>query len=310
MKLPCAMIRDLLPLYAEGLVEEETRSLIEEHLAECEECRNKLSELRTESKTPIETAKPLKSLKKQIQKRRWRAAGIAALCVFVVVFTYFYHTRSTQIIPWEEGLIEAKGIETRPSQEVEYFREENEEENREETLEVLVLTMDPRLNATHETRIEEDDGTSTVILQGYNYRTYGSYSIIEDYSEMTLYPIPDRVVYSDGNQSKPIWGEPPHGGTIILPRLALAYYAMLAAALAGLLGLLWFVFRKRNSSWIIRQLFFAPLSYAVAHLLIKGIDAASFFMEDDLCSILVMALALYALVSLAWQVLLQRKKEQ
>ena len=41
MKLPCAVTRDLLPLYAEELVEQETQALIEEHLTGCSACRGK-----------------------------------------------------------------------------------------------------------------------------------------------------------------------------------------------------------------------------------------------------------------------------
>ena len=43
MKLPCAVTRDLLPLYAEELVEQETQALIEEHLTGCSACRAKLA---------------------------------------------------------------------------------------------------------------------------------------------------------------------------------------------------------------------------------------------------------------------------
>ena len=39
MKLSCGVIRDLLPLYAENLAGEESRQLVEEHLADCEACR-------------------------------------------------------------------------------------------------------------------------------------------------------------------------------------------------------------------------------------------------------------------------------
>ena len=102
MKLPCAVTRDLLPLYAEEMVEQETRDLIEQHLTDCPACREKLSELKTDTGTPIETAKPLESLKKQIRKRRWYAAVIAALCVFVAVFTFFYHENAMRLVPWEE----------------------------------------------------------------------------------------------------------------------------------------------------------------------------------------------------------------
>ena len=35
----CEIIRDLLPVYIDGLASEETAKLVEEHLAECEACR-------------------------------------------------------------------------------------------------------------------------------------------------------------------------------------------------------------------------------------------------------------------------------
>ena len=38
MKLPCELIRDLLPLYAEHLTSPETGQLIEEHLQSCPAC--------------------------------------------------------------------------------------------------------------------------------------------------------------------------------------------------------------------------------------------------------------------------------
>lgn len=36
----CSLIRDLLPLYADDAVSEESRTVIESHLAECKECRS------------------------------------------------------------------------------------------------------------------------------------------------------------------------------------------------------------------------------------------------------------------------------
>ena len=37
-KISCNIIGDLLPLYVDGAVSEETKKLVEEHLAECEDC--------------------------------------------------------------------------------------------------------------------------------------------------------------------------------------------------------------------------------------------------------------------------------
>ena len=39
MKYPCDLIRDLLPLYQDGVCSEESRAAVEEHLRECPSCR-------------------------------------------------------------------------------------------------------------------------------------------------------------------------------------------------------------------------------------------------------------------------------
>ena len=41
MKIPCSVVRDLLPLYAEEMIEEETRALVDEHLEDCSDCSQK-----------------------------------------------------------------------------------------------------------------------------------------------------------------------------------------------------------------------------------------------------------------------------
>ena len=102
MKLPCAVVRDLLPLYAEEMTESETQKLIDEHLEGCSDCQKKLSEIEAGTITPVDTARPLKTLKKEIQKRRWFTAIIASLCVFVAVYTHFYHADGLRLIPWAD----------------------------------------------------------------------------------------------------------------------------------------------------------------------------------------------------------------
>ena len=42
MKTSCNVIKDLLPLYHDGVCSRESRELVEEHLKECEECRMEL----------------------------------------------------------------------------------------------------------------------------------------------------------------------------------------------------------------------------------------------------------------------------
>ena len=153
----------------------------------------------------------------------------------------------------------------------------------------------------------DDDGSRTVLLQGWT--SGGSGYFIRDYNEMILYPVPDRVMYVDGAQQHLLWGKPLDGGVEILPRLAPGYYVLLALAAAFVFGLAWFFLRKRKNGWIARQLFFAPASYLGAHFLMKGFHTVSDFMAHDFFNILLIAIALYALISLTWQVFLQRQKE-
>ena len=42
MKLPCVLIHDLLPLYAEHLTSPETDQLLAEHLQSCPACQEEL----------------------------------------------------------------------------------------------------------------------------------------------------------------------------------------------------------------------------------------------------------------------------
>lgn len=315
MKLPCAVVRDLLPLYAEKMTEPETQALVEAHLGDCPECRRRLSEIdATETVAPVEAIVPLKALKQEILKRRWMTAVAAALIVFVAVYTCFYRAGEMRLLPWEDGLIEVKGVETRPCEGLYehgsrvVVADGLPERSQEAVADVLVLDVDARINATEASVFTEDDGTSTVILQGWSSDRRGRGGRGE-YDEMIFYPVPDRLIYSDGSRQTLLWGEPADGGVEVLPRLALAYYVLLAAAAAAALGLLWLLFRNRDKKGMLRQLFFAPASYVIAHLLIKGFRTTSYFMEQDLLSIVLIAAALYILLTLLWQAWLRRRRE-
>ena len=285
MKLPCSVIHDLLPLYAENMVEPDTKDLVDQHLTECPDCQKRFSEIETSPEPPVETIKPLQTLRKEIRKRRWYTAILAALCVFIIVFTYFFHVTSMKYVPWQDELIEVVGVETINPEE--YYSDDGHLPIDDEA--APVPTVAPVMQAFSTN-------------QGSNHQT-------QSYYESTYYPVPDRLIYGFEQPQKLLWGTPMDGGTEVLPRLALGYYLLIAAALAGLFGLLWGIFRKWDYSWILRQLFFAPVSYILSHLLLKGIRTTSCFMEHDFLSILLMALAVYVLLSIAWQIFLNRKKE-
>ncbi len=304
--IPCSVTRDLLPLYKEKMVESETAELIREHLESCPDCRQKLKEMETDTVIPAKVTEPLKSLKKEIQRRRWYTAIIAALCVFVAVYTCFYHEGSMKLIPWEDGLIEVQGIETRPYDEV--FEHDGTRTGSEDPVEVLVIQVDSRLNGFHESAFPDDDGTTTFLLEGWSSNPFNS-NAPREYSEHTFCPVPDRLMYWGGGEQILLWGQPMNGGAEVLPRLALAFYVLAAAVIAGLSGVIWLILHKRPQSWIPRQIFFAPVCYLTAHFLIKGTHTTSFFLQRDFLSILLIAAALYVTVTLFWQLWLRHRRE-
>lgn len=52
MNIMCEVIRDLLPLYHDGVCSDGSKSLVEEHLKECEACRKELDMMDAELTTP------------------------------------------------------------------------------------------------------------------------------------------------------------------------------------------------------------------------------------------------------------------
>lgn len=94
MKISCNIIRDLLPLYAEDLVSEDTRVMVDEHLGECESCTNVLNEMKKSSPVPVEaTPESLNKVKKTIRRRRVVSVMAAVLTVITIasfVFTYLF----------------------------------------------------------------------------------------------------------------------------------------------------------------------------------------------------------------------------
>lgn len=103
MKLPCEMIRDLLPLYHDGVCSSVSKALVTEHLRECEDCANALQDLKSELQMPkleADAAKPLKTIKRKWRKKTWL---IGLMIGFLLLFGWVELTqnRSVKIAPEE-----------------------------------------------------------------------------------------------------------------------------------------------------------------------------------------------------------------
>lgn len=94
MKISCNIIRDLLPLYAEDLASEDTKTLVDEHLCGCDDCTKFLGSLKKGTPLPVEAApESLNKVKKTIRRRRVVSVMAAVLTVITIasfVFTYLF----------------------------------------------------------------------------------------------------------------------------------------------------------------------------------------------------------------------------
>lgn len=83
--LPCAVVRDLLPIYVEGLTEPETNAAVEVHLKTCPACTARLAAMRAPEPPPeAETAKEVDYLKK-VKRRSWKRVVLAVLVTVLVL---------------------------------------------------------------------------------------------------------------------------------------------------------------------------------------------------------------------------------
>ena len=90
MKNECSIVRDLLPLYAEGMLSEDSAAFVKEHLDTCEECRALSAGEEPSAPTDADTeqrtgeAGVLRTLKKKLRKQTWCAIVITVAVVLLV----------------------------------------------------------------------------------------------------------------------------------------------------------------------------------------------------------------------------------
>lgn len=84
MKISCDIIRDILPLYAEDMVSNATKEMVNEHLCECEACASELETIKKPRKLPVEAdVKSLKRVGDAIRRRRI----LSVMAVFLLIAT-------------------------------------------------------------------------------------------------------------------------------------------------------------------------------------------------------------------------------
>ncbi|MDR2156298.1 MAG: zf-HC2 domain-containing protein [Clostridiales Family XIII bacterium] len=86
MKYACELVRDLLPLYHDGVCSGESKRLVEEHLSECAECKRELRKMDDNAmdRHLREERDDIVGRHARAEKKKSVVAGIAAACILTV----------------------------------------------------------------------------------------------------------------------------------------------------------------------------------------------------------------------------------
>lgn len=325
-------MQDLLPLYAEDMLREGTKEYIDGHLAQCEACRAELAALKADVPSAPVNAQPLRSLKKQLRRKKFTAVLLAVTLALTLAAAGFAYLTAPQYLPYSEtewtvaradGAVTAEGLADLSGVE---------------SISVNLLTP---VSGTEVTSTQEPDSGKTVYFitawrtpldtwrgafdktgdapnaHSANDRTQreadalqGALGKVE--SARTLFTLDTEncaaVYYSPNNgQDDVLLCGSRDGGIISMPRLALGYYVLLSLALLIPLSIAFFLYRRKKAGKALGHLALIPACYLTGHLLVKGFVTTSYQMQRDFSLIVLTAALLYAAALLAGTLLRQRR---
>lgn len=116
MKMPCEIVKDLLPLYHDDVCSNESRTIVEEHLLECDICKKYLDNMNSEflqsnAEKAAEQAEIdiLKGIKKKLLRKNIMISAISVIFATAVLLGGFLLIASHQMpIHYENGLVSVK----------------------------------------------------------------------------------------------------------------------------------------------------------------------------------------------------------
>ena len=332
MNKDCSIVQDLLPLYEEDMLREGTKEYVDGHLAQCEACRAELAALKADVTPAPVNAQPLRSLKKQLRRKKFTAVLLAVTLALTLATAGFAYLTAPQYLPYSEtewtvaradGAVTAEGLADLSGVE---------------SISVNLLTP---VSGTEVTSTQEPDSGRTVYFitawrtpldtwrgafdktgdapnaHSANDRTQreadalqGALGKVE--SARTLFTLETAncaaVYYSPNNgQDDVLLCGSRDGGIISLPRLALGYYVLLSLALFIPLSIAFFLCRRKKAGKALGHLALIPACYLTGHLLVKGFVTTSYQMQRDFSLIVLTAALLYAAALLAGTLLRQRQ---
>ncbi|WP_079478900.1 zf-HC2 domain-containing protein [Halobacillus salinus] len=279
MKISCDVIRDVLPLYAEDMASQDTRDLVEEHLASCENCKKRLEEMRTVEEPPVDTdIAPLRNIQNTLRRKKLQTIILSVMVTLVFAVVTIAYLTTPAYISYDEDAVSV--IEKDDG--------------------TVLLNFSEEVSGFDVTKYPSEDN-SGYVYDITTWETIWHQKISSNNLENTVLNPNGETVASiyyyntDGSENTLIYGDPITDGSVMtLPRLVLSYYLLFAVGFSLVCGIGLVIFRKNEKIRnIVEKIILFPISYLVAHFLIKGLHSATYLAGRDFYLILLVAISLY-----------------
>ena len=332
MDKTCSIVQDLLPLYEEDMLREETKKFVDGHLAQCAACRAELDALKADVKPAPVSAQPLRDLKRQLRRKKLTAVLLAVTLALTLATAGFAYLTAPQYLPYSEtewAISRSPSALADDGSAADGLSDLSGAESISVSLLVPVSgaevtnTQDPNSGKTiyfitaWRTPLDTWCGTFDVSATGDHAQREANAllnALGETESARTLFTLDatncTAIYYSPNNgQDDVLLCGSRDGGVISLPRLALGYYVLLSLTLFITLGIALFICRRKKVGKMLGYLALIPASYLAGHLLVKGFTTTSYQMQRDFSLIVLAAALLYAAVLLAISLWRQKREK-
>lgn len=304
MKNECSIVCDLLPLYAEDMVSEDTAEFVKEHLGNCPTCRAELEKLRkpvqpvAAQHVPDIDAEPLKRLKKALLMEKVQAILCTAAVLLALMLSGLSFLTAPECFAYSQELVTV-----------------TEGANGEATISFSSEITDYKLQ-----RIADPADKQTVYhLEVWTcawdrmFSKPGAQDVTvkpENGHELLIY-FTQFINQSSSNSAVCIYGEiePDSGGWMALPGLSMGYWLAINIVLLVILGVIWLNLRKKEKPRrLVERLILIPIAYMLGHLCVLGFHTLSYSEWRDAQMILAIGILFYCAMLLALSIFYSRKE--
>ena len=109
MKMKCSVIQDLMPSYVDEICSQDSRDMVEEHVAECEQCKAKLENIKNTQIIAGDASKKqvdyLKKIRTTILRKEWLGKFLLVILVLIEVCGVFSSRGSMINFTPETGIL-------------------------------------------------------------------------------------------------------------------------------------------------------------------------------------------------------------